>query len=240
MQIGFSQPLERSWLDAALDWTASGKSPDEVREQLDALLARKIAVGTTSKKSSRYKRVCQLMTAWVTPRKPLIGLRDHALQVAASGSDRATIHYLMLSASYPFFWAVSSQVGRLLRLQDHFTTAQLSRRSQELLGQRETVSYAATRVVRTLVDLGIITRSDKTGTYSSSKVRRITETPLVEIVIETVFSAEGQQSILLDPLITHPGLFPFALPMTQELLPVNWERIVITGGEHASHRVSSA
>lgn len=238
MQIGFSQPLEHSWLDAALDWTASGISPEEVREQLDELLARKIAVGTSSKKSSRYKRVCQLMTIWVTPRPNLVDFRNHLLKQFISDNSRTALHFAMLTATYPFFWSVSAQIGRMLRLQDEISMTQIKRRCKETLGERDTVAYAATRVVKTFVDFGLLKRAEKIGNYSSPDLKFPVDAPLTAVLFEACMLAEMKHSNPIEALLAAPALFPFQLPSARELVRHHFSRLAISAGEHGSERVT--
>lgn len=233
MAIGFSQPVELAWLDAAADWTVAGLPAKEVRERLDGLLAERIAVATTSKKNSRYKRIAILMRTWVEPDRQHRDFRDHALNLLKSSGSRPAIHYGMLSVAYPFFWSVSTQIGRMLRLQDKVSVSQLKRRCQEALGQRETVAYAATRVVRTLLDLHFLSREKANGIYSGIGSARITDPFLREFLIEAALRAEGNTIGLVESIRAHPGFFPFSNEsISERSLPKN-SRVEISGGDHS-------
>ena len=238
MEIGFSQPVELSWLDAAANWTAAGHPPDEIRRMLDELLATKIAVGTTSKKSSRYKRLAILMTTWVTPRRELVEFRNHALEILEPDSSRVALHYALLAATYPFFWSVCSQIGRMLRLQDEITMTQIKRRCKEALGERDTVAYASTRVVKTLVDIGLLKRGQRIGEYAASDQLLSSETAVLGVLLECGMRAEGKRTALLDGAVTAPGLFPFHLPTSREIARQQFTRLSISGGEHGGERVT--
>ena len=238
MEIGFSQPVELEWLNAAADWTAAGYPPEEIRRRLDELLATRIAVGTTSKKSSRYKRISILMTIWVTPRRELVDFRDHASKLLEPGSSRIALHYAMLTATYPFFWSVASQVGRMLRLQDEISMTQVKRRCKEVLGERDTVAYAATRVVKTLVDLGLLKRGQKIGNYAAPDRSITTEIAAVGVLLEAGMLAEKKRTTLLEGIITTPALFPFHIPTSRELARQQFSRLSISGGEHGGERVT--
>ncbi len=238
MEIGFSQPVELEWLNAAADWTAAGYPPEEVRQMLDELLATKIAVGTTSKKSSRYKRLAILMTTWVTPRLENVQFRDHALGLLSFGNSRVALHYAMLSATYPFFWSVCSQIGRMLRLQDAITMTQIKRRCKEALGERDTVAYASTRVVKTLVDLGLLMRGKRIGEYAAPDQRVSSEMTAVGVLLEGGMRAEGKRTTLLEGVVAAPGFFTFSLRTSGEIARQQFSLLRITGGEHGGERVT--
>lgn len=238
MEIGFSQPVELAWLDAAANWTAAGHPPDEIRRMLDELLATKIAVGTTSKKSSRYKRLAILMTTWVTPRREIVDFRNHALEILGQGSSRVALHYALLAATYPFFWSVCSQIGRMLRLQDEITMTQIKRRCKETLGERDTVAYAATRVIKTLVDLGLLRRAGKIGDYAAPDEKFPVNVAISAVMFEAGMLAEKKSTTPLEGILSAPALFPFQLPTARELARHRFPRIVISAGEHGSERVT--
>lgn len=210
MQIGFSQPIELSWMDAAAHLVAEGYTTNEIRERLDQLLSKTIAVNTTSKKSSRYKRLAILMTTWVIPRRNLADFRDNALSVLkdATGSEGVLVHYAMLLATYPFFAVVAGHAGRLLRLQDQCSMDQLKRRCREELGQRDTVSYAVTRVVKTLMDWGLIIKGDRTGIYSQAPPVHVNSPGMISLLAEAILIASGEDDALAESTLGSPCLFP--------------------------------
>lgn len=213
MQIGFSQPIELPWMEAAARFVAEGHDVEEIRERLDQLLAKTIAVNTTSKKSSRYKRLSILMTTWVIPRRDLGDFRDNALAVLkdATGNERVLVHYSMLLATYPFFGVVAGHAGRLLRLQDQCSMDQLKRRCREELGQRDTVSYAVTRVVKTLMDWGLMAKSERLGVYSQAPPIKVFSPDMVSLLAEAVLIASGEQDALAESTLGSPCLFPAKL-----------------------------
>lgn len=211
MQIGFSQPLELPWMEAAANAVTAGVPPQEIRDRLNELLVHKIAAKSVAHGSSRYKRVSILMTIWVEPRKENRAFRDHALTLwqSATSTQRVLIHFAVTIAAYPFFWAVTTHIGRLLRLQDHFSTEQLKRRCQEEFGQRDTVGFAMTRVVRTLADWGLLIRSEKVGTYKAPASTQNNPRSLEHLLIEAYLRAANDRDCLLENITASPGLFPW-------------------------------
>ena len=74
-------------------------------------------------------------------------------------------------AVYPFWSGVATQVGRLLRLQGSAAAAHVQRRVREQYGERETVSRAARRVLRSYLDWGVLQETGKKGIYSAGSFR---------------------------------------------------------------------
>lgn len=242
MQIGFSQPIEIAWMEAAATFVVEGMSIPEIRERLDGMLSQKIAVNTTSKKSSRYKRIAILMTTWVVPRRDLAEFRDHALSVfkTVRGRERILVHYAMLIATYPFFSVVAGHVGRLLRLQDHCSMEQLKRRCREELGQRDTVSFAVTRVVRTLIDWELLAKSDKPGEYSAAHPIEVSPVGMVELLTEATLIASGESNALAETILRSPCLFPCLFTSNTISALRRSTRLSITTSEYGGFRVTRA
>ena len=240
MQIGFSQPIELAWLEAAARFLGDTLNVEEVRSELDELLSHKIAVNSTSKRSSRNKRVTILMSTWVTPKRELVGFRDHALSVLrlTSGRERTLVHYAMLIATYPFFALVANHVGRLLRLQDQCSMDQLKRRCREELGQRDTVSFAVTRVIRTLLDWEILVKGDKTGAYSLGKLIEPTSTGTAELLVEAALISSEETNALVEQIFAYPCLFPCRF--SSSLISFRWhpKRLSLTASEYGGFRVN--
>lgn len=211
IQIGFSQPIELAWMEAAANAVSAGLTPQQVRESLHELLADRIAVKSVAHGSSRVKRVAILMTIWVEPRTENLSFRDFALTLwrSATGAQRVLIHYAMTIVAYPFFLAVSTHIGRLLRLQEHFSVEQLKRRCQEEFGQRDTVAFALTRVLRTLADWGLLIRAGKVGIYAAPMATQDNPRLFEHLLIEACLRAGNERDCLIDNITANPGLFPW-------------------------------
>ena len=114
-------------------------------------------------------------------------------------------------AVYPFFANVAEQVGRLIRLQESFTLAQIQRRIREQLGERETVARAARRILSSFVDWKVLERSAKRGNYEGISPRPVTHRRLVAWLIESVLISNSSTSGSLKSIAQAPSLFPFRI-----------------------------
>jgi len=122
-------------------------------------------------------------------------------------------------AVYPFFGTVAEATGRLLHLQGTAVAAQVQRRVREQLGERETVSRAARRILRAFVDWGVLVETVDKGIYSGPSKRAIDDMPLVIWALQAVLVARGEKPLSLSGALRGPHLFPFeiAAPPVREL-----------------------
>jgi hypothetical protein len=210
-QVGFSQRLRLEWLDAAAFMFRDGKSPQEIDAALLDLLSDRVSVGTTAVRGTIHKAVTILLKIWVTIPPDLTPLRDDAIAFLDTlpAGDRLTLHWGLSMAAYPFFAAVAAHVGRLLRLQGSTAYPQILRRVCEQYGQRDTVTRAARRIIRTLVDWGALADSEEPGIYVAAPLRKVHDAALVAWLTEATLRASGSRSAGLAVLYSHPALFPF-------------------------------
>lgn len=220
MEIGFSQPIELPWLEHAAFLVASRRNREQVRTSLNDLLSGKIATESHSKRSSRSKRISILMQIWVVPPPHAQTFRDGGLSLIRRlpSIEHLPLHYGMTITAYPFFATVSETIGRLLRLQGEFTIQQLQRRVCEALGQRDTVKYAVSRVVRSLVDWGCLKQQKTSGCYTTETIFPIQDPELICWLLEAVLLSRNQKSMPLDQVESSPVLFPFAPVSIREAL----------------------
>jgi hypothetical protein len=130
------------------------------------------------------KTIAILMRIWATTPKELRPLRDDGLKLLQVGSSetRVAVHWGMTMAVYPFWGIVADITGRLLKLQGSATIAQILRRIKEQLGERETVTRAAQRIVRSYVDWRVLSDTSEKGMYSMA--------PQMVVIDERVAYAE--------------------------------------------------
>jgi len=213
MEIGFSQPIELPWLEQTAFLVASGRGPDQVRASLNDFLASKIPVPNESAHGSRYKRISILMRTWVLLKPKSHAFHHQALALirALPSSEHLPLHYGMTITAYPFFAAVSENIGRLLTLQESFTIEHIQRRMRETLGQRDTVKYATTRVVRSLVDWKCLLQT-KRSSYHATKPYSVSEPHLCVWLYEAVLRGKGASTMNADTLSGSKSLYPFNPP----------------------------
>jgi len=210
-QIGCSQRVRLEWLEKAANLVLAGNAKAAVNNALQELLKDQVSIGGAAKRGNREKIVTILAKVWVAPPAGLESLRDGGLELLKRVPRRCqvAVHWGMVMAVYPFWGAVGVQVGRLLRLQGAAAAAHVQRRVREQYGERETVSRAVRRVLRSYVDWGVLRNSGKKGIYVADPPLTVEDSRLIAWLIEASLHSLSNGSAMLNELLVHPSLFPF-------------------------------
>ena len=146
-----------------------------------------------------HRFIINALSSWFQPNNALIPLRDSALMLIREVEPKLWLpfHWAIISASYPFWFNVAKQTGRLLNLQDRVTQAQIFSRLKEQYGDRETVSRTARHAVRSLVAWGVLSDSDLKGCYEKSSPIIIDDHKIAVLLVESALytDAEGKGTL---------------------------------------------
>ena len=220
-QIGFSQRIQLDWLEYTTNLVLAGCSTGEIFEALREHLKDRLSVGNNPKRGNRDKAITILTKVWVTVPAELQPLRDKGLELLQrlQANDRILVHWCMCMAVYPFFGTVADATGRLLRLQGTTAAAQVQRRVREQLGERETVSRAARRVLRAFIDWGVLVETNEKGIYRGTDKHAVDDFSLCSWALEAILFAKDKRPQPIPSLVQGPHLFPFdvALPSIREI-----------------------
>ncbi|MCL6582542.1 MAG: hypothetical protein K6U11_02785 [bacterium] len=225
--IGFSQRVRLEWLEQTANLVLAGNDKAAINDALQELLKDKVSIGGQAKGCNRNKIISIMRKIWVTTPEDLIPLRNDGLaflstqySVLSPHNLRLAIHWGMVMAVYPFWSCVATQTGRLLRLQGSAAAAHVQRRVREQYGERETVSRAARRVLRSYLDWGVLQESGAKGIYSAGTTLAVEDSRLIAWLAEASLHARASCSAPLKDLIDSPSLFPFRIK------PVHAESLV--------------
>ncbi|MDA8066227.1 MAG: hypothetical protein M0031_12145 [Thermaerobacter sp.] len=218
-QIGFSQRIRLEWLEQTAYLLLAGNEAPVIPAFLQDLLRDQLSKGGTAIRGNREKAVTVLMRTWVRVEPELICFRDAGFDLLRMlpPDQHIAVHWGMTMAAYPFFGVVAENVGKLLRLQENVAAAQVQRRIQEGYGERETVSRATRRVLRTFVDWGVLRETFVPGVYGHGKILPIMDHRLAAWLVEAVLRMRPDALYPLRAAFRSPHLFPFRL----ERLPLD-------------------
>lgn len=209
--VGFDRKVRLYWLNAAAQFVSEELPSQEIKDRLDQLL--KSELSDSGVRSAKSKTLTVLLRIWVDVHADVKPLRDKALNIIREQPEysRVPLHWGLCLATYPFFYAIAETTGRLLTLQGTFTKSQVQRRIQETFGERETVTRAARRVLRSMTDWGVIQETNSAGIYQPAIPQGIRDTKVAAWLIESVLVASQSKYGALSSIHQTPVLFPFAL-----------------------------
>ena len=199
--IGFSQKIKRVWMEATLDQLLQTTDTHELRQFLDARLT-----GDLPGKESRAKAIGILLRIWSGVPQKQLALRDRAVELlpAITGQERLWLHWGMAALAYPFFRDAAEVVGRLLVLQDDFTTAQVRSRLVTTWGDRTTTKEAAQKLITTLVDWDVLRSTKGKGHFLQTNKHRTASTSLQLWLLEALLGASVADEIEAQQLLRLP------------------------------------
>jgi hypothetical protein len=212
--IGFDRKMKLRWLNAIVGWLASGIDREEIICNLNGILTSE-----GQGKAAQKKTKTVLLGIWVKVPTRIEGFRDDGIELFnnIADSDRLALHWGMCMAAYPFFGAVSANLGRLFRLQDKVATTQIHRRLREQYGDREIVTRAAQHVVSTLYSWNILNDTGSKSVCLPPAIKLISNPRLGAWLLESVLLSRGKDSDSLKTLINTPSLFPFEIDVASSI-----------------------
>lgn len=213
-QVGISQRVRVEWLEATVNLLLAGNTDAAMRHALDEMLRHKLSVHSNAVRGNRQKTITILTKIWHRVPLELVPLRDAgvALHPALDANERPALHWGMTLAAYPFWGAVATQAGRLLRLQETASAAQVQRRMRERYGERPTVARATARVLRSYIDWGVLADTGARGVYVRRTRCAIGNPRLAAWLAEALLHSGVAAVASASGVLRHPALFPFDLP----------------------------
>lgn len=211
--IGFDRRVDLEWLDAAAAQAAAGATAEEMRAYLWHLLDGVLRGDKFN--SARGKTVTVLSHIWGDVPRGAEALRQRAVAqlTGCTTDERLALHWAMMVGTYPVFTDIASAAGRLLTLQGNFTLAHLTRRLVGTWGERSTLERAAQRIVRSMIQWGVLRDTAARGTYEGVPSHQKVGATVGKVLIEALLVDAEAASLPFDQLIGHPALFPFEIEM---------------------------
>jgi len=215
-KLGIKQTIQKHWMDHVVKMMLAGLSEKEIRAELDGFLSNQKQSGGIGERGKKtYGIAISILTSWFSPDKALVSFRDHVLSLIRHENPQNWLpyHWAIISASYPFWFNVAKQTGRLLNLQNQVTQAQIFSRIKEQYGDRETVARNARYTVRSFVAWDVLKDSNVKGCYEQSTSIRIIDPSLTILLYESALYADKEGKAALGLLKSNPAFFPFQLPV---------------------------
>ena len=211
--VGIDRIIRLDWLEKTANLVMARNDKDTINNVLQTLLEEHLSGGVPGVRGAREKTITNLMKIWLNVPIKLKGLRDEGLSLLQSlpRHEQIVIHWGMIMASYPFWGSVAANTGRLLRLQGTAVAAHVQRRVKEQYGERETVSRAAQRVIRSFINWNVLNETDKLGIYNQGVQYSITNTSVIAWLLEAILHSHTNEFVSVSDLSRNPSIFPFHL-----------------------------
>jgi hypothetical protein len=206
--VGFSLRIRRAWLDAVLDRMSRTTDETELRQLLEQELQSELRG-----KEVRAKTAGIILRTWCQVSPARRSLRDRAIAMLPriSGQERLWLHWGMAAIAYPFFRDTAEVVGRLLALQDDFTTAQVRNRIITTWGDRATSRNAAQYLLNTLVEWEVLRATKVKGQFLLAR-KQVTATSELQLwLLEALLEASSADELEAQQLLRLPECFPFSI-----------------------------
>lgn len=212
-QIGFSQRIRMEWLERTANLVLAGNDEPTIVAALQDHLKDQLSVGGSAERGNREKAITILLRVWVRGPQELEPLRQSGLELLSHlpKHDHLALHWGMSMATYPFWGAVATQVGRLLALQGSATAAHVQRRMREQYGERETVSRATRRVLRAFADWRALRETGTQGIYVGAPPLAVRDHRLGWWLVEALLHSRPSGSAPIREAVRGHALFPFRL-----------------------------
>ena len=215
-KLGIKQTIQRHWMDRVVQMLLAGMTEKEIRNDLNEYLStQKQSGGTGERGEKSYVMAISILASWFAPEQALIQFRDEALSLARTSpaTEWLPLHWAVISASYPFWFNVAKQTGRLFNLQEQITQAQVFNRLKEQYGDRETVARNARYTVRSFVTWEVLKDSMAKGCYEKTATVPIADQNVAILMVESALYAMPEGKGALGLLLSNPTFFPFQLPV---------------------------
>jgi hypothetical protein len=212
-RIGFDRKIHLSWLNLVAGVVRDSKDIAVVNAALDRALAVEVRGSEARRKTTNV-----LTRIWLRVQEAHQSLRDEALDLWANvtAPERVWLHWGLALLAYPFFRDVVATAGRLIRLQEEFTLAQVHRAIVSRWGERATLKYAVPRVLYSLSDWKILTHLDQQeGRYAIAGKCESGNPEMALWLLEAALRTYPADALPLYDLQRLPELFPFAVTLRQ-------------------------
>ena len=212
-QIGLDRIIRLAWLEKTVSLMLDGNDRKAIKTALQHDLQDFFQSPTAVERGSLDKTMTILMKVWFAVSTELEPLHAQGLELLKRlpSQEHLPLHWGMMMAAYPFWAAVAIQTGRLLKLQANVAAAHIQRRVREQYGERQTVSRATQRVLRSYVDWGVLIESSGKGLYGAGVPIPIDNSQVTAWLVEASLCARPNGSASLRDLFNSPSLFPFQI-----------------------------
>jgi hypothetical protein len=207
-RIGFGKKIRWDWLLLALRLRAKSVDFDAAREELEPLIAE-----TNPGKAAIAKILSNLRQTIFEPVPACRDFSERGVALFQQDGEPVALPVIwgLSFSSYSFFAQSGETVGRLLRLHEEFTGAEMVRRLTERIGDRGFVSRVARYNLSSMLDWDLLEYGSATKTYRRGKVIVASRPDVLGWLAEGILLATSKSSMAQSQLLGSNLLFPFEI-----------------------------
>jgi hypothetical protein len=225
-RIGFGKKIRLDWLALALRLRASGADFEAAKAPLSDLIAE-----TNKGKVAITKALSNVRQVVFAPTEENEAFTTAALELYPEHGERYSLELVwgLSLVSYSFFALCAETTGRLLRLNESFTAAELVRRLTEKAGDRGFVDRVGRYNLSSILDWGVLKLDGHKKEYARGAARKVTQGDLAAWLLEAALKVSQKSALPTQQLTANQALFPFTLPIlpTTSLPSLN-PRLMVT------------
>ena len=210
--VGLSRPLKTTWLNKVVELQLSGKSEAEIKNELNEYLAFEIGSAINIRKTREI-----LLNLWVRENEENKEIRVLALKTyknTESVNNRLALHWCMIMLSYPIFNDVNGLIGKIITMQDTFTSAWLREKIYEVWGERATLLHSLPKIMQTLTNINVVEKV-KLGVYQV-KQYPVLDKETIKVLVLTILATGNNAYYEVPRLSTIPQMYPFVFDVSNE------------------------
>lgn len=210
--VGLSRNLKLQWLNKVVEFTASGLTEQEIKNQLNEYLSFEISSPTNLRKTREI-----LMNIWVYENDISNKLRDEAVGVVRDAPEYALVaHWCMMMATYPVFVDTCKLIGRLSEFQDEITLSQIKQKLYDEWGERTTLYHSIDKLISTLKELSVL-QCEKPGKYQIVK-HEVRNGQISAFMVYAMMLVDDSGYYSFTDLSNSVYFYPFQYQLEKELL----------------------
>ena len=214
-RIGFGKKVRIDWLLLALRLRANAQDFTVARGELEELIA-----ATNPGKVAIAKIMSNVRQVVFEPAPEVRQFADNGVKLFQERGEIAALPVIwgLTITSYSFFGTCAETIGRLLKLHDEFTAAEMVRRLKEKTGDRAFVARVGRYNLSSQLDWGLVTYNAKSKRYGRGKAAKVSDPAMLGWLLEAVLRASNKTAMNQSQLLSSNLLSPFTItpmPMAQ-------------------------
>jgi len=225
--IGMSRNIKTEWLNKAADLYISGKTVDEIKDDLNEYLSFEIKSPTNLRKTREI-----LMNIWARDIEGAEKAKEFAVELFESKikENMLLAHWCLMVLAYPVFADICSTIGKMDRKMFDISTKEIKNKMFDLWGERSTLYHSIEKNIKTLKDIGVLESLPK-NKFDIKKYKIGSEDGIV-LIAYTLICTKEKLYVSIDELNNSSLFFPFEYDIkVSDLENSNMFKIDKFGGE---------